>query len=510
MQAEQRGSVTAMSAIHPIPGGWASAGGTGAQNYDEFADDAEITALVAANPDSMLGVEMPHRAPEAVAADLDFSSALPSALARLKDMRSRKKLLPFTDSIAVYQVGERFVGLFCLVDTGQIASGPDAPGKVIRNEEVFAAKVAERTALIHALKTLASPVLLIQTADGLYEVLDDVIGRLGEPIVTDIDQHGLTHRVWLLGPGSDRDRLLAAADAGELVVADGNHRSLAAQEAGLSRFLAVVVPAAAVSLEPYQRLLRLAQPMAAVLEGLRDAGAGVTPVDGRPFTPPRGTVVLYADGQTYEVRLPVVTGDSAERLDHAVVERLLIRSVLGLAPENKSISYIGGDYSAEWLAGQVDAGRADLAVLLAPVDVDDFVKVNLERATMPRKSTWFTPKARTGLVLADVSADLSPERARPVAAGRREKPRFSPADMAAALRRAAEHRAAQPRAAQPRAAEPDGPAEDPAASGPGWGTSRVSGSTADDGAEDGGRLAAGEANSGGGSAAAVRPEALSR
>ena len=37
-------------------------------------------------------------------------------------------------------------------------------------------------------------------------------------------------------------------------------------------------------------------------------------------------------------------------------------------------------------------------MLIAPVTVDDFVAVNLAREKMPRKSTWFTPKARGGLV----------------------------------------------------------------------------------------------------------------
>jgi uncharacterized protein (DUF1015 family) len=53
----------------------------------------------------------------------------------------------------------------------------------------------------------------------------------------------------------------------------------------------------------------------------------------------------------------------------------------------------------------VDAGRAELAVFVAPVSVPDFVAVNLARLKLPRKSTWFTPKARAGLVAAEVPAD---------------------------------------------------------------------------------------------------------
>jgi uncharacterized protein (DUF1015 family) len=44
-------------------------------------------------------------------------------------------------------------------------------------------------------------------------------------------------------------------------------------------------------------------------------------------------------------------------------------------------------------------------VLIAPVTVEEFVAVNLARQKMPRKSTWFTPKARGGLVLADLAAE---------------------------------------------------------------------------------------------------------
>ena len=53
-------------------------------------------------------------------------------------------------------------------------------------------------------------------------------------------------------------------------------------------------------------------------------------------------------------------------------------------------------------AGEVDGGRAALAILIAPVTVVDFVAVNLARQKLPRKSTWFTPKARAGLVAAEL------------------------------------------------------------------------------------------------------------
>jgi uncharacterized protein (DUF1015 family) len=394
---------------HPIPAAWVSTGGTGAQNYDEFASDEEITEVIAASPASILAVDMPHRAPESVAAGHDFAAALPAAAQRLAGLRAAGRFAEASDVVGVYRIGTangKAYGVFCLIDTGQISDAAGKPGLVIRNEEVFPEKVAERTALTRYLGVLLSPVLLLQSEHGeeLHEFLAGVAARLGSPAVADTDQHGQLHEVWLLGPGADRERLLALAGTGTLIVADGNHRSLAAQTGGLEKFLAVITTPQSVTIAPYHRLLRsLSQPLDSVLAALKEQGATVVPLLGDPRVPEHaGTVNLYADGQTYAITLPEAAGTAAERIDHAVLERVLFAGILGLDPGDKLITYVGGDYPAEWLTREVDTGRAAAALLVAPVSVPGFIAVNVERLTMPRKSTWFTPKARTGLVLADL------------------------------------------------------------------------------------------------------------
>jgi uncharacterized protein (DUF1015 family) len=397
---------------HPIPSAWVSAGGTGAQNYDEFASDTEITAIIEANPASTLAVEMPHRTPDAVREGLSFVDALPHASAQLARLKAEGRFRSSARVVAPYRItgqGAPAYGVFCLVDTGQISTAADEPGLVIRNEDVFAEKVAERTALTRELDHLLSPVLLLQSGVGaaLHAHLAGLLGRLGAPTVSDVDQHGQTHELWLLGPGDDQDALLALAGGGELIVADGNHRSMSAQAAGLTRFLAVITTPASVTIQPYHRLLRtLGQPIGDVVEALIKAGATVVEMLGDPKLPEvAGTVTLYADGQTYAVTLPAAEGSVVDRLDHAVVERILFGEILGLDPGDPAITYVGGDYPPSWLAEEVDAGRAAAALLIAPVTVDDFVAVNLDRLKMPRKSTWFTPKARTGLILVDLAGE---------------------------------------------------------------------------------------------------------
>ncbi len=416
-----------MTVVHPIARALLSTGGTGARNYDEFADDAEITDIVAANPDSALAIEMPHRAPDSLGKS--FTRALPDAVARLARQRDDGTYAPAEDVIVLYRIeapsppvgaaaGSADVaaayGLFAMVDTDQISTSPGEPGRVIRNEDVFIEKVRERVALAEATGHLLSPVLLLQTGAGdeLHKELRAAIESEGPPAVTDTDHVGRVHAVWPVPRSDPRATALAAlAGSGHLVVADGNHRSLAAQIGGLSRFLAVVTTPASVTIEPYHRLV-VGSPLliADLLDRLSAAGAVVA--DAAPDVPITGTVVLYGQGRAYAVNLPdrepqVDLNPAAivDGMDHARVERLLLGDALGLEPGDKRIVYVGGDYPPNWLVSEVDAGRADLAILIAPVTVDEFVAVNLARQKMPRKSTWFTPKARAGLVVADLTAE---------------------------------------------------------------------------------------------------------
>ncbi|MEU5949667.1 DUF1015 family protein [Micromonospora sp. NPDC047465] len=398
-----------MTVVHPIARAWITTGGTGAQNYDEFADDAEITAIIEANPHSALGIEMPHRAPESLGKS--FLDALPDAVTRLAEAKADGSYTPAEQVVVLYRISapgeETAYGLWAMTDTDQISTRADEPGLVIRNEDVFIAKVRERVALAEALGHLLSPVLLLQTGRGdeLHAALAAATDAAGAPAATDTDQAGRTHAIWLLGPGPQQDELTALAGGGELVVADGNHRSLAAQTGGLPRFLSVITTPASVAIQPYNRLVsELTTTAGELLDRLRAAGAEVTPIDGPVEVPAAGgTVHLRLPDRGYAVTLPQVGGGRLENLDHALVERLLLRDALGLDPGDKRITYVGGDYPASWLTGEVDAGRAELAVLIAPVTVDDFVAVNLAREKMPRKSTWFTPKARGGLVVAELS-----------------------------------------------------------------------------------------------------------
>lgn len=198
-----------MTVVHPISRAWVTTGGTGAQNYDEFADDAEITAIIESNPHSALGIEMPHRAPQSLGKS--FLDALPDAVARLAEAKADGSYTPAEQVVVLYRISapgeEPAYGLFAMVDTDQISTRADEPGLVIRNEDVFIAKVRERVALAEALGHLLSPVLLLQTGRGdeLHAALAAATDTAGAPAATDTDQAGRTrHLAGRPRPGAGR------------------------------------------------------------------------------------------------------------------------------------------------------------------------------------------------------------------------------------------------------------------------------------------------------------------
>jgi uncharacterized protein (DUF1015 family) len=93
--------------------------------------------------------------------------------------------------------------------------------------------------------------------------------------------------------------------------------------------------------------------------------------------------------------VPADRPDRWQELDASVVHALLLERLWGLPAEDPQVGYLHD------AAGAVRAARRShgVAVLLRPVDVADVVALAAEGERMPRKSTSFGPKPRTGLVL---------------------------------------------------------------------------------------------------------------
>ncbi|MCC8249576.1 DUF1015 family protein [Saccharothrix luteola] len=363
--------------VRSIRRGWVVRDRVPGPDVDEFAEPERIVAALArARPGTLLAVQHPHRTPAALAAGSSLLDALPHAVAELAHLR-RNAYREVRDVVAPYRVdgpdGTAY-GLLCMVD----------PAAVGHTEEVYPDVVAERARVLAGLGCVTSAAMLVPVArevrlTRLVAEVDD------EPAVSVVDPGGRRHWLWLVGPGERQDALVAAAGEHPLMVADGNHR--VAASAGLPGLLALVTAGPDLRIGPIHRAVAgTGLSLADMVVAWRALGLVVTPVDVATRPSP-GVVVAVAGSTAVRVRLP------SAGVDHAFVETVLLDKALGLDPESPHVRPVTGD---------VPTDGVDAVLLIAPVPLADVLAVHEAGGRMPRKSTYFTPKPRSGLLLADL------------------------------------------------------------------------------------------------------------
>ncbi|WP_414937789.1 DUF1015 family protein [Amycolatopsis sp. cmx-11-51] len=376
--------------IRPINRGWVVLDAVPGPDVDEFADpDRVIAALAGARGDSLLAVQHPARTPAALAGGLSVEAALPQARATFERLRERH-YRPVADVIAPYRIDGPdgvALGVLCLVDPAAVREG--GVTRVRHTEDVYPDVVAERAVMLAGLGVATSAAMLVPATGG--RELTASIERLCReqvPILSTVDGVGRKHELWLAGPGDGRYALLAALDEMDLLVADGNHRVAAAAASGRGALLALVTGGPGLRIGPIHRVLTgTGLDAATLVRRWTEAGFDVLP--GPPEPPAEaGEVTVLAGESAFRVAL------GRAGLDHAVVEQDLLRGALGVDPE--------GAHVRPLLPGTPVPEDVDAVLLLAPVPYAEVLAVHAAGLRMPRKATYFTPKPRSGLLLAEL------------------------------------------------------------------------------------------------------------
>ena len=268
-------------------------------------------------------------------------------------------------------------------------------GRVLPHEETMPGPVEDRLQLLRATRTHLSPVYgtVAGPCPPLAELLEGVARQPAPFDVT--DDEGVQHRMWPL----DGSATIDAWVAGEpLLIADGHHRYTTA-----------------LAYRDERRRVDGAGPWDRILTLLVDAGTQDVPV--LPYHR------MQVRGETAPGRRPVADlgamldtlddgagryGTATQNTDGAV--RYAVDEIRGGPPTVRSLhlEVLDGRSPGDALRFTHDAADADAAVrrgdaraaYFLPATTPERIRAVVERGDrLPRKSTFFWPKPRTGMVL---------------------------------------------------------------------------------------------------------------
>jgi uncharacterized protein (DUF1015 family) len=280
-----------------------------------------------------------------------------------------------------------------------------------KHEKTRPDKEDDRTRHILAIRAQTGPVFLTYAASIAVDALAARVAA-GEPLYDLTAPDGVRHVIWRVPDAEAVEIGAAFAEVPALYIADGHHRAASAARAHErlasegpgehNRFLAVAFPDDQMQILPYNRVVRDLQGLTPEAFVARVAGRfAVTP--GGPATPARrGEIAMYVGGQWSTIALGAPAAGLAHdaALDVSRLQDGVLAPLLGIADvrTDKRVDFVGGIRGTRALESLVDSGEWAVAFSLAPVSIDDLMRISDAGGIMPPKSTWFEPKLRDGLL----------------------------------------------------------------------------------------------------------------
>jgi uncharacterized protein (DUF1015 family) len=376
--------------------------------YDVIDADARAE-LVAQDPDNAVTVILPE-GPDR------YAGAAARLSAWLEDGLMRADAVP---AVYVYEMRTSDAAITRgLIGAAGLHAYDD--GVILPHENTMAGPVADRLALMQATEANLEPIYLVY--DGGGRATEVVAGIDGPPLASARTADGTEHRIWAVTDPSVLTEVAQDLRGRRALIADGHHRyatylelqKLARARSGdgpWDRGLALLVdsssygpqvhaihrvlptlglPEAIARTLPRATVAEVADPDAGLLQAAGIDGFAAVLTDGRRS-------VLVSDLHPSVLVGLLSPGEPAAlaELDVTVLHRALVGPVWGLTDDEKSVDYSHSQSDAI-AAAQASAGTA---VLLRPTPVAAVAAIAAAGARMPRKSTLFTPKPASGLLI---------------------------------------------------------------------------------------------------------------
>jgi uncharacterized protein (DUF1015 family) len=298
------------------------------------------------------------------------------------------------------------IGLLGLAEPGEESD-------ILPHEQTLPKPKSDRLDLLRATRANLSPIWGLSMADGVTATFDPTDD---EPVGDVYDDDGVRHQIWVLSDPDTIEAVSAAIARAPVVLADGHHRYSTAQtyqaEARAANgnepgphdlVLALVVELSEDQLTVgaiHRTISGLPDDfdlVAALSEWFDVVRAGAADVRTLSALAEASSLALVAGGRAYML-LPHADLLEQEGND---LDSNLVATVLAALPPHEVMHR----HSVAEALEALEEGAGQAAFLLRPVTVKQIENWANDRRRMPPKTTYFSPKPRTGVVFR--SLDIS-------------------------------------------------------------------------------------------------------
>ena len=392
--------------------------------YDVIAHDI-ADQLRAADPHNVVRLILPRRATGGGGDVYD------DAAAQLRRWQDEQILVPDREpSLYVYEQEAAGHAAARVIQRGLIGALrvlPLGAGVIRPHENVAPGPVAGRLQLMEATQANLEPIFLLYDGTGpgpaARVVAQAAAGR--EPLVHAVTADGVRHRLWAVSDPGELAAIAADLAPRDALIADGHHRYAAylrlrdrRRQAGagpgpwdyglallvdasayppdigaIHRVIPGLAPARAVELAKgaftARKLPGGTRELPAALAELADAS-------GRDAGGGHVYLLTDPDPVQLEAAMPADRSSLWRALPASVLQELLMGRVWGIGDDDQDVRFVHHD-AAEAIREADETGGT--AVICPAMSTADVYAVAAQGERVPRKSTSFGPKPRTGLVI---------------------------------------------------------------------------------------------------------------
>lgn len=324
------------------------------------------------------------------------------------------------EALYVYQIQTEkrtFTGLISCTDIKDYLSG-----KIKKHENTLAPKEQQQLNLLISRKAMVKPVLITYNeVSAISKIIQNVIKKNKVFFSCHLDDDSELHRIWEVSDGAVIQKLqkLFAKEVPHAYIADGHHRCAATallyertrkkKKKLADKLLCVYFPISELEIHDFNRVVvALEDCSATYLMARLSKIFDITPLrePAKPSQKHELTFCIHKEWYRLNWRKSILKEYQKTKvlLDANMLDDKVMRDIIGILDvrTDKRMSYVEGPAGLEGIRRQLNKNENRIAFCLYPVYISDLIKIADFGKTMPPKSTWFVPRVKNGLVVAEI------------------------------------------------------------------------------------------------------------